>query len=157
MNKLHLAAVLLGAGLALSAMQAQACGESMFKSGQAMRYRSFISRHPAQIMIYRPVAEGAVSQQLYSGLEKAGHTVTVVTDVQALAQALGSRKFDVIIAAAPDVQVVAAQMHSVQHAPTLLAVADGRDVRDAATPLRASDGTNAYLKTIEETMRMRGG
>lgn len=157
MNKLHLAAVLLGAGLALSATQAQACGESMFKSGQAMRYHSFISRHPAQIMIYRPSAEGAVPQQLYSGLERAGHTVTVVTDVRGLARALGAKKFDVIIAAAPDAQVVAAQIDSIQHAPTLLAIADGREAGDARAQLRASDGTNAYLKTIEETMRTRGG
>ena len=156
MNKSHLAAVLLGAGLALSATQAQACGESMFKSGQAMRYRSFISRHPAQIMIYRPLAEGAVPLALYSGLERAGHTVTVVTDVHGLAQALGTKKFDVIIAATSDEQIVAAQINTVQHAPTLLAIAGNGEARDARAPLSASDGTNAYLKTIEETMRTRG-
>src|SRR5690348_1022065 len=106
MNRLHLATALLSAGLILSATQAQACGESMFKSGQAMRYRSFISRQPAQIMIYRPIAEGAVSQQLYNSLEKAGHKVIVVTDAKDLTRALSARKYDVIIASTSDMKMV---------------------------------------------------
>ena len=164
MNAMTVSTAFLATTLALITFDAGACGESMFHSGQAMRYHTYISRQPANILVYRPGTpdSGSVQKQLYTGLEKAGHHVTVVTGGNALTQALAVRQYDVIIASARDMVVIAAELGKSSREPVLLAVL-GRDAGSEAgvserfpRTLHEGDGLNQYLKVIDQSMRTRG-
>ncbi|MEO8803437.1 MAG: hypothetical protein ABI304_03795 [Rudaea sp.] len=162
MKAMTVSTAFLAATLALITFDAGACGESMFHSGQAMRYHAFISRQPANILVYRPdTTDSSVDQKrIFAGLEKAGHKVTVVRTNQALARALADRQYDVIIAGARDMSAISALLGKEQHEPALLAVLTSGPADESLRQrypdnLRDSDGLNQYLKTIEHTMQTR--
>lgn len=154
-------AIAISSGLLLGivATQAAACGDSTFRTGQAMRYHSFVSRRPAQILIYRP---GATEQQqdIYRGLTEAGHKVTVAGDAAALANALSAHSYDVIIASASDLDAIDASLGKPLHEPALMAVVEHSDSSTNASrftqQVGATDSLNQYLKAVEKTMEMRG-
>jgi hypothetical protein len=159
MNKLQYAVALSAFGLSLAAANAMACGESSFHSGSGMRYHAFVSRHPADILFYRPgiLDEQSPENELYAGLQRAGHRLTVVTDGSSLTQALGAKHYDVIIASEHDIQAITAQLDKSAREPALLAVVDGKsDAARLPHSLREDDGLNEYLKSIEQTMQTRG-
>ena len=161
MNRLTLAIALSIFGWVIITVDAQACGESMFHTGTAMRYHAFITRQPADILVYHPGLPDAQQKQLYSGLEKAGHKITVITDATALAQALATKRYDVIIASAHDMPVISLDIDKSAPAPALLAVVgSGTSEQPShdrfAHKLRENDGLNQYLKSIEQTMQARG-
>ncbi len=137
---------------------AQACGESMFERGISQRYHAFITRQPADILIYRPNSTDADSnRQLYTGLERAGHHVTLATDEQAFTHALGNKHFDVIIADAADMDAVAARLDKSSRQPALVAIV-GKGEKSERYPraVHVGDGVNQYLKSIEQSMQKRG-
>lgn len=138
-----------------------ACGESLFHSGQGMRYHAFITRQPADILIYRPGAANVSdsSQQLVAGLQKAGHRITVVSDETTMASTLMDHHFDVVIASAKDMDAITQRLDKSAREPALLAVVGN----DGATPgdrfahtVRENDGLHQYLKSIEQSMHTRG-
>src|SRR5262249_35555561 len=111
--------------VALSAADAQACGEVMYRMGGALRYHAFVTRHPAQILLYSgPATREASSsdETFHENLEKAGHKVTVADSPESLAQALAKQHFDVIIAYAADVPAINDQIARVAPEPALIPV-----------------------------------
>jgi hypothetical protein len=154
-SKLLLAIVLISGASAVFA-----CGESMFHSDQGMRYHGSTARRPADILFFRP--EGAIGDsttQIYAGLQRAGHHLTVVAQEPAAIDALTSRHFDLIIASPSDIDALKAHLNSSTHAPALLAVIDDGDKSEEARfpqYVRQSDGVDKYLKSIERSMRQRG-
>jgi hypothetical protein len=152
--------LLLAIALALGASAVFACGESMFHSDQGMRYHGFTARRPADILVYRPEAAGvAATTQIYAGLQRAGHHVTVVAQEPAAIDALSSRHFDVIIASPSDIDALKAHLNSSARAPAQLAVIDDSDKSDEARfpqYVHQSDGVDKYLKSIDRSMRQRG-
>src|ERR1700722_13688268 len=152
--------LLLAIALALGASAVFACGESMFHSDQGMRYHGFTARRPADILVYRPEAAGGdATTQIYAGLQRAGHHVTVVAQETAAIDALSSRHFDVIIASPSDIDVLKAHLNSSARAPAQLAVIDDSDKSDEARfpqYVHQSDGVDKYLKSIDRSMRQRG-
>lgn len=149
--------------LATAASNAFACGETLFHSGEGMRYHGFLTRAPANILIYRPgmSSDNVAQSQLDTGLEKAGHRVTLVTDTADLTQALAKSHYDVVIADAHDMNMLAARVDSSAHAPALVAVVGVRAEPDGSSPgqyahtLKEQDGLNQYLRVIEKTMQTR--
>ena len=161
MTRLSIAIALSIFGLSVATTDARACGESMFHTGQGMRYHAFITRQPANILVYHAGEPDAQQKQLYGGLERAGHKVTVVTDESALVQALADKHFDLIIASAHDMREISVNINAAAPAPTLLAVVGDRTREQPlhdrfAHTLRENDGLNQYLKSIEQTMQARG-
>jgi hypothetical protein len=154
-SKLVLAIALISGASAVFA-----CGESMFHSDQGMRYHGFTTHRPADILFYRP--EGAIgdsSKQIYAGLERAGHRLTVVGQEPAAIDALTSRHFDLIIASPSEMDALTAHLDSSTRAPALLAIiGDADKSNEARFPqyVRQSDGVDKYLKSIERSMRERG-
>lgn len=164
MKKLTTTVLLLA--VAISASDAMACGEVMYRMGGALRYHAFITRHPAQILLYDGTA--AVKQhmevddmQVFNrNLIKAGHQVSVVTSPAALGKALAAHHYDVIISFAGDLPAIQSQLANVTHEPSLIPVFQHGDL-DAVRkqyPLALNDDANLnqFLKTIEETMKSRG-
>lgn len=149
----------IGAGVA---SQAQACGEVMYRMGGALRYHAFITRHPAEILMY---ADAAMTQpsahvdEFHHNLEKAGHKVTVINKPEALSQALATHHYDVIITYAKDLPAINAQLAHVEREPSLIPVLQvGEDEMRKQYPLALNENAdlNQFLKTIEQTMKARG-
>lgn len=151
---------LLAIALILGSSAVFACGESMFHADQGMRYHRFITRRPADILFYgTEAAIGDANNQLYAGLQSAGHRLTLVAQGTAAIDALTSRHFDVIIASSRDMDAVTAHLDSTTRTPILLAViADGNKSDESRFPqyVRQSDSVDKYLKSIERSMRERG-
>jgi hypothetical protein len=156
--------VLLGLCAAIAAGtagQAQACGEVMYRMGGALRYHAFITRHPAEILLYSDAEQspGANRDEFHHNLEKAGHKVTAVYGTEALAHALADGHYDVIITYAKDVPTINAQLAHAQREPSLIPVfQSGDDAMRKQYPLALNDDANInqFLKTIEQTMKTRG-
>lgn len=87
--------LLLGA-LTLAHGPAQACGENQFNMGQGLRYQNLLAPRPATVLVFDESA--ANRKQLYSGMVRAGHKVTVVSNSEDVSRATNAKRFDVIIA-----------------------------------------------------------
>ena len=152
--------LLLAIGLMLGVSAVFACGESMFHADQGMRYHNFTTRRPADILFYRPEAGvGDSTRQIFVGLQRAGHHLTVVAAEPAAIDALASRHFDLLIASPSDIDALNAHLNSSARAPALLAVIDDTDKSDEARfpqYVRPSDGVDKYLKSIDRSMRQHG-
>ena len=152
--------------VAIAASDAQACGEVMYRMGGALRYHAFITRHPAQILLYSGTTAAqrhAVTNdmQLFDeNLQKAGHSVTVVNTPDALGQALATKHYDVIITYAGDLAAIQPQLANIAHEPALIPVFPNGDEASVRKqfPLALNENANLnqFLKTIEETMKSRG-
>ncbi len=160
---MKIASAMVAAAIALSsASSAWACGESLFHSGQGQRYHAFITRQPADILIYSPGAASGTdsNRQLVAGLEKAGHHITLVSDETTMTSTLMEHRFDVVIASAKDMDAITQRIDKSAREPALLAVV-GNDVGSAqnghfAHTVHENDGLNQYLKSIEQSMHTRG-
>ncbi len=84
------------AALTLAQPPVQACGENQFNMGQGLRYQHFLAPRPASVLVFDQSA--ANRKQLYSGMVRAGHKVTVVASSEEVTRASAARRFDVIIA-----------------------------------------------------------
>ena len=161
MRKLGTTALLLV--VALSAADAQACGEVMYRMGGALRYHAFVTRHPAQILLYGgSIAHAADNDDnFHENLEKAGHKVTQVNTPDALAKALASQHYDVIIAYAAEVPTINTEIAHLAPEPALIPVFQHEREEQQARqqyPLALNEDANLnqFLKTIEQTMKARG-
>jgi len=154
----------LTALMCLAANQAMACGEVMYRMGGALHYRAFITKHPAQILLYSGSGAhqaGNDIEAFHQNLERAGHKVTVIQSPEALAGAVAAHPYDVIIAYASDVPTINARLEHAMHEPSLIPVltpgSDERSLREHyPLALQEDANLNQFLKTIEETMRSRG-
>lgn len=152
--------------LCFNVIDAQACGEVMYRMGSALRYHAFITRSPANILIYAGSASNqhatANDMKFHENLEKAGHRVTVVHGPNELATALAAHPFDVIIAYAGDLDSVTAQLAKVSREPALIPVIDRnttneREMRERFPRLVTEDANlNQFLKVIEQSMKAKG-
>ena len=156
---------LLTLAVAVAATNATACGEATNGVGGALHYRAFVTRHPAQILIYDGSATSHVNssphlRQFDASLEKAGHHVNVVETPEPLAKALTAHPYDVVITFGGDVSAIQAQLASTSRKPALIPVFPRGDAaaERAQYPLALNDNANVnqYLKTIEQTMTARG-
>jgi hypothetical protein len=164
-TKQRVAAMTLAALVsAAAASNAQACGEVMYRMGGALRYHAFITRHPAEILLY---ADNAAANnpsdhrdEFQRSLEKAGHKVTMVIGQSALPQALATHKFDVIITYATSLPTVNAELAHAQREPSLIPVFQrgGDEAVRKQYPLALNEDAdiNQFLKSIEQTMKSRG-
>ncbi len=125
MNRILLASAALAGALALSLFPAPAfaCGEAMLNSGKGLPYQSYLAPRPAVVLIYAtpdPTASASQREALFSGLKKAGHTVTMVGDAAALTSALRERHYDVVISALDAAESVTAAAQETQQGKTAL-------------------------------------
>ena len=157
MKKLTTTALLLAVTIAAS--DAQACGEVMYRMGGALRYHAFITRHPAQILMYASQQQSA-NDEFQRNLEKAGHHVTYVGTPEAFSKALQANQYDVIITYASDMPAIQQQIARVAHEPSLIPVLQRGDQESMRKqyPLALNEDANLnqFLKTIEQTMKARG-
>ena len=148
--------------ICLTVADAQACGELMLRSLGGMRYHAFVTRHPAEILLYsrdttggskRPTASDA---KFHDSLEIVGHKVTMVRGSDELGQALAARKYDVIIGYAADMVAATSQIAKASREPKLIPVLDTesneRQMRERF-PFLVTGNFNDLLRTIEQAMK----
>lgn len=155
-----LATLALASALALPASPSQACGEGQFNMGQGLRYQGYLAPRPATVLVLDDGTMEPQRKALYAGLQKAGHRVTVVSDAAALSQALGEKRYDVIIASFADVDAVAARAAGASTQPRVLPVVQRNARNEPALrrfPLFVLDGASLgqYLKVINQALSVR--
>lgn len=165
MRKLGLIAVCLATGLSLAPPEALACGSTLFGTGQGARFQPYRARVAAEVLIYASpqlaASSAADEAGIQAGLKQAGHSVTVVSTPEALASALGSAHYDVVIASAGDAETVAGQIDGRGARTDILPLVDrttavaGFSASDYAQSLRASAGIGQYLRSINKLMELR--
>ena len=158
MNRSVFTALLLASTLA-AIPPAFGCGVGLFNIGGGLRYQGYLAPRPATVLVYDDATPGAQRKALYAGLQKAGHRVTVVTDTDALTQALGEKRYDVIIASFADVDSVAARAAGASAQPQVLPVVERNARNEPALrrfPLYLLDGASLgqYLKVINQALSL---
>ena len=150
----------------LSAINAQACGELTSRMGGALRYRAYVTHHPAAILVYvGPASQQHFSEdgtKLHDSLAKAGHKVTLAKGPAELSQALAAHAYDVIVVYAGDLDSVTTQIAQASRDPALIPVIDRnakneRAMRERFPRLVDEDANlNQFLKLIEQSMKDKG-
>lgn len=141
---------------------AHACGEGMFNTGRGLPYRAYVAPRPAAVLVYadeRSHAAHGRAQDLYAGLQRAGHTVTVVRDASSLEAALRERPYDVVISAFEAVDAVrpAAGMATPKLLPVVSRAARNAPEVKARFDLFLVDGASLgqYLRAIHRLVEPR--
>ncbi len=160
MNRPNLCSLLVVGALALAPVSVYACGEGMFNTGKGLPYQTYLAPRPAAVLVYStPDASGAEQEDLYAGLQKAGHTVTVVRDAEALRRAIAELSYDVVITNFDVVDAIPTQVGTTS-ATVLPVVARNQrnspQLRDRFD-LFVLDGASLgqYLKAINKAVALR--
>lgn len=144
-------ATALALTLALAPSPGQACGESLLRVGQGLRYQVYKARVPATVLVYGE----AMRPQVLAALQQAGHRLTVARDVQALDQALLARRYDMVMVASGDADTVATHMQRLSVRADMVAVESSRSQSRRADAIAANAGIGQYLKRINQIMQAR--
>jgi hypothetical protein len=91
----RITATIAALAIAIAAVPAQACGEGQFNMGQGMRYQGYLAPRPATVLVYDQ--DPAQRKNIYMGLHRAGHRLTVARNADDLTRALNGKRFDVVI------------------------------------------------------------
>lgn len=121
MNAFKLTKVLLFVAAFGGSTAAFACGELQFNAGKGLPFQSYVAPRPANVLILAS-PDGPVQAADYEALEKAGHRLTLVSDSDAMAQALRRNDYDVVIAALESVDSVTEAERSAVSMPRLLPI-----------------------------------
>lgn len=143
---------------------AQACGEVMYRMGGALRYQAFVTRHPANILLYSDSAlartAGADRNGFREQLEKAGHRVTIADGDAAFEQAIATQSYDIVITHAANITSVQSVLARTRRETSLIPVIESGNPslrQQYPQALATNAGLNRFLKNIERTMAAQGG
>lgn len=152
-------------GFALSAVPAptQACSESMFNSGGALPFQTYLAPRPASVLVYaeHDRSSETTDDAIYAGLTGAGHNVLVVHDEQELSDAFSSIEFDVVIAGATHLDLVTRLGQQLQEMPALVAVVSRAERRTASLGRQVGEvlvegaSIGRYLRAINRSLSGR--
>ena len=143
----------IGAALtSLVSLNAQACGESLFRVGKGVAYRAQTAPLPGNVLVVSP------DTGLAERLAAAGHHVTVVSSADKIAQELTSGKYDVVLASYNDRTIVASQLAAAPGTTTYVPVTtEGEQKAEAAHSyeryLSDDDDFTQFLRVIHRTLK----
>ena len=152
--------VILSAVLAsIIAVDAIACGDSLYRVGKGVSYRVYTAPLPGNVLVYGG-AENA--EELAEALAKSGHSVRLVNNEQELTSELETGGYDVVIAPYSEHSTVEASTESglVQNT-TFLPVALNDDEEKIAqqnySSVMVADKAEIknYLKAIHKSLKSK--
>lgn len=165
MKRIVVSALLVGLGLSTFQTSALACGDKLLVLGRGVRFqRAFAAVHPASILIYRPRTAAAPDafKEFDATLKDAGHKLQAVDNATALADALKTGSFDLVLVDLASAQALEQQVRSSASKPTLLPLSYKASKADAATAkqrfgslLSIPSKSGQYLATIDRAMESR--
>ncbi|MEO7742608.1 MAG: hypothetical protein ABIR98_06715 [Usitatibacter sp.] len=160
MKKSLLTGSVIASVLLLAPVDALACGETLFRVGQGMRYEAHAPL-PAVVLLYTSAGSSTADNEgaLRKGLEKAGHKVTVMSAGESFVQASGARPYDVVIADLAAIDAITQSISSATAKPSFVPVIGssvGSDLRDRY-PWWVREGASLgkYLAAINKVMEIR--
>jgi hypothetical protein len=121
--------------IASSAVDLLACGDKFLRVGRSPRMRAYASVHPSAILVYAPRWTRHGIGDFEQMLKRAGHKPVTVTTRDALVQAFGATKYDVVITSYPDATTVKKELDALPAGPALLPIvykASKAEAADAA-------------------------
>jgi hypothetical protein len=138
-----------------TSLDANACGESLFRVGRGVAYRAQTAPLPGNVLVVAPTAE---SKELAARLSAAGHKVRVVDSPEEVAREIRSGKYDVVLASFNDRQMIAADSVDVAKAPAYIPVATEDSQKALAAQaypryLSINDDFTQYLRVIHRTLK----
>jgi ABC-type amino acid transport substrate-binding protein len=136
----------------LVALNAQACGESLFRVGKGVAYRAQTAPLPGNVLVVSP------DTGLADRLAAAGHHIKVVTSPDKIAQELRTGKYDVVLASFNDREIVAKQMAGSAQAATYVPVTTesgqkAEAAQEYARYLSDDDDFTQFLRVIHRTLK----
>lgn len=141
------------------AMDAAACGDSLYRVGKGVSYRVYTAPLPGSVLVYGE-SEGA--RQLAEALAQSGHGVRLVQNESDLNRELGSGNYDVVIAPYSEHGVVEATTRDSEAAQTtFLPVALSNDEEEVAKQsyskvmVADKDEIKHYLKAIHKSLKAK--
>jgi hypothetical protein len=156
---MRVAVIVLGAVTSLCvALEAHACGESLFRAGGA--HRAQTAPLPGKVLFVVPSIETNVlyveAIALADRLEAAGHTVRVVQSAKLLNDELQKVNYDVVLAAYSDREVVTAKIAGTTTTYVPIATDEGQRELAAAEYERyvsCADDFTEFLRVIHRALR----
>ena len=151
-------ALILSLATTLIAGSALACGDSLYRVGKGVPYRTYTAPLPGSVLVY---GQGAGAEQLAEALARSGHGVRLVSSDPELQAELGSGAYDVVIAAYSNHAAVESTVSTSENAPTFLPVAlDSEEEAEALAEydrvmLAEQDEIKHYLKAIHLSLKQR--
>lgn len=155
----------LGFAAGLSSWDALACGDKFLLLGRSLRYEeAYAAKHPASVLLYVDPSRGfaTVGPEVVKLLQKAGHKPVAVESRAALAAAMKSTPFDVILSDISDLEAVSADVAAAGSHAVVLAViyAPSAAEKTAAEKrysclLSAKGKDRHFLAVVNEVMRLR--
>jgi len=144
--------------LSFVALDAHACGESLFRVSGV--HRAQTAPLPGNVLFVVPSIETNVlyveAIALAERLEAAGHDVRVVQSPDLISDELRKAKFDVVLAAYNDRELVAAEIADTTTKYVPIATEEGQKELAAASYERyvsCSDDFTEFLRVIHRTLR----
>ena len=144
--------------LAVFAVDAVACGDSLYRVGKGVSYRVYTAPLPGSVLVYGQ-SEGA--KQLAEALAQSGHGVRLVDNEMDLNSELESGNYDVVIAPYSEHSTVESSSEVSGSDTTYLPVALDGDEEEIANQsyskvmVADKDEIKHYLKAIHKTLKSK--
>lgn len=157
MKKTIILATVAGCALCVPALDASACGESLFRVGKGVAFREYSAPLPGSILV---VANTEAELAMVDRLAAAGHDIHVVSSPDEIGAELQNHQIDVVLAYFSQRDQVEAQtsVASVSYIPVAmdetLEIAQADEMYDFS--LSNEDSVKTFLKTIHKTLKSRG-
>ncbi len=165
MRRRTLTTLLAATLFAAAAPRTFACGESLYRLGRGIAYRSYSAPLPANVIVFvRSDAERAFARQLAD----AGHQVRTVDNSSQLAASLRAAQFpdtragralpQVVIAPAAQLEGLDDRLLAASRPASIIPVVDpdtpaATTRRGFSPPLASEDGLKAFRKAIHRSVK----
>jgi hypothetical protein len=138
-----------------SQVTASACGDSLYRVGRGVSYRTYSAPLPGNLLVY---ATSESSRQLAAELAESGHNVILVASTEDLVAELSNGEFDLFIAPLSERQAVefanTASFSSATFLPLAANSEEERQAKDAyGEALSSDDGIKRHLRAIHGLLR----
>ena len=144
-----------------------ACGDKLLVLGRALRFSTLSSERPAAILAYAP--EGSVvsavmkEPQWAAAMEKGKHRLKVVQELDGIATALNSERYDLVLVSLSEVAQLKQRIQALSAAavivPTLQSSLSREEMRAAEKEygivLKSESKGRAYLSHISKAVELR--
>lgn len=138
----------------LFAVDAIACGDSLYRVGKGVSYRVYTAPLPGSVLVY---GESESAKQLAEALAQSGHGVRVVENESELDQELQSGNYDVVIAAYSDHTAVESSAGSTAFLPVAMDENEAEIAKGEYGKVLVADRDELkhYLKAIHKTLKSK--
>ena len=130
-----------------------ACGDSLYRVGRGIAYRTYSAPLPGNLLVFAGSIE---AQQLANALAESGHDVHLVASAEDLEDELRNGGYDVVIAPFAERATVESITSHASFLPVAMSDDENRLAKqEYASVLRSDDDIKRFLKSIHKTLKSR--